>query len=1599
MSEDNKNTKKKSLFRRVLYVALKSPLVFFLLFINIITLVLATPTIQNAISKEIAGYLSEKTGFDFQIEKINLDLNRGLQLNHVSVKDNRNDTLLSAGYLSTSLLRNIIPMVFSGNYNFSTLHIENAKINIFKKDGDSLSNLQLLISRLKLPESGKTECTVFTLKKLVLNNSRISIDNFDLPVTYSASIDQSEFRFKKFDLCGKMLIAEVINLNHPSFYIRSKGYGKAEKNNPETAAFTFPFDIKVERIKINGGRFRLASLNASDLVERPGLVDYKNMDIKSIDLEAKEVVLNREIDWKAKNFYLSFFEKSGFELNEFSFERGNFTRTKMDLGGLVIKTQNTDLTTDIKMVYTKPEDFNDFADNVFFNIKFSDSYLTLADLSYFIRNYEEKKGLEKLFRGRISLNGKVSGLLNDFKTDNIELNIQDKLLLSSDIQCKNLTDKDLLFFNVNNLLLNSSSSFIEELFPKVNLSDRFKKFGKIEFTGSFFGYFNEFNSRGLIKTDIGSADVDLFMSLKNGSKNIKYYGQLLLSDFKLGNFLDQANVGNIGGKIIVLDGTNLTPETIKTDFNAEIDSIEFNNYKYRNVRIDGLLEAKTFIGELAVNDINFDLKLDGKIDYQQNVPVFNFKAILQDADIKALKLFKKDLFVNSEVFIDIFGDKAEDFIGKIKVRNVEISNGKEIATLDSLSIYSAVNKRGERYLDGDSDIFSFYFDGKYKIEKLRNSVFSLFDRHFSKFLVGLKDFKKQEEDFKDFYYNYNFSIFDSENFLSVLTGKPFKAINFSVDGSAYHNSDSIKMQLRFDSLRYDKYVAAGFDSDFNLFQGFGDFKLTTDQLIYNNTVIGNLSFNSDVDKDELYFHTNIDSISSGKNSISFSGRTIPHRDSFEIQLFGGYITVMNDIFEFSGENRLMLGKNYINLYDFNLSDNESRVLLEDVNNNKGIRLNFNRFDANALNLLVKYDKLNFSGYANGFIELEDIFKPEIFESQIEIPELAVNGDLLGSFKSNILIDPAEKDKLLFNAVISGDKPFLLATGNYDFKQKTFFGDFTLDDYPLVFLEHIIGEGATETNGYIDGNLTVKGPFKQININGTGIVNGGSTKVIFLNSRYSFDKQKFNISNKGIDFKGVVFSDENGDQGHVISGGIIYNRFKDWGVDIQLASDKIISLNTSKKDNSDFWGYAVGKTKASFKGLFKETIKMDINITTASESNLTIPVKLYLGTEGGSFINYSKKETDNTQSIPIEEESKIEMELYVNITEESAVTIIMDEKTGDYLKGNGNGIIRMVMNKDKDFDVFGDYRFVKGNYVFKYELLEFGLINKEFIIRPGSHILFSGNIYDANIDIKADYRANRISLYNLLDEYNRIENASYTADVDLILLLGGTLSNPEINFDFNFDNIDERIRSQMISKIQKLKADPNAMYTQAVSLLTFVNFVPDQSLNETFQNETFISSGLAGGVNTISELIANQLSQYVTGLLREMVLGSKVISGVDVSFDHRYNSIIKNKGQPVPGDPGSQHLNMNATLWFNNNKIYVHFGGDYNYLDNGSSSTLRSNYFSQGNVDVGYVVTQDKSLKIKLSFKTEFNEWLGIWENKGGIGVSYGKEFGKIIKEK
>ena len=82
--------------------------------------------------------------------------------------------------------------------------------------------------------------------------------------------------------------------------------------------------------------------------------------------------------------------------------------------------------------------------------------------------------------------------------------------------------------------LSTQMTELKRLLPKLNLPENFNKFGSINYVGNFDGTPKNFNLDGTLKTDIGSAILDMSLDIRNGTSEVKYAGDINLKDFDLG---------------------------------------------------------------------------------------------------------------------------------------------------------------------------------------------------------------------------------------------------------------------------------------------------------------------------------------------------------------------------------------------------------------------------------------------------------------------------------------------------------------------------------------------------------------------------------------------------------------------------------------------------------------------------------------------------------------------------------------------------------------------------------------------------------------------------------------------------------------------------------------------------------------------------------------------------------------------------------------------------------------------------------------------------------------------------------------------------------
>ncbi len=1563
--------------------SLKKLFIVFLIILNMLAIALNSPLIQEEIASNVGDYIYKKTGYGVKLKEVALNINKGIQLKDFSIIDLDNQPMIQAGSFSTSLVDNLLSMFLFNEFDFSEVKLENANLNIVKNKGDERSNLQDFLYKLGNKKRGKSKCAVLDIDRIDMVNVSISNRLFDKPNDELITIEDASIVFDYIDLCKKFIRIKSLDLYRPSVEISRKKNLQLAGNTGKlnTNIINLGFLFKVGHLNIQDGKLKYEKGKKRHYLKKAfDYIDFANLEVDKLNMLVYDMGLDSlgELNFSIKK--MSLIEKNGFTIDNMVIDSGTVNNTGINLKGLNLKTESSRIKGEVALKYKSKKDFNSFEDKVLLKGKFQESQLKFKDIIYFAPKISEESPLVHNKNRLVKFKGNVTGVFNDLKSKSFNINVEDRFNLSTAFRLKNLAVKGMEYLKFTDTKLSSTSKYIAEIADGVNFGSNFPRLGKIEFNGDFEGLLKDFQASGTLVSELGNSNFDLVMKIGDRKEDLRYSGDMSLNSFDLGRFLGNDKIGVLSVKGDIVDGRGFNSANANAKLKAKIDSFEYKGYKYKDVSINGLVKSRRFNGDLSIVDKNINFELDGLIDMEDSIPLYNFKAKINKLDLFALKLYKIPLELKGDVNMDFIGSNVEDFSGKMFLKKFILSNGKKQVVVDSLNVSSVIGDNRERYVDIDSDIFTFYFDGKYKLKSIPKAVYSIFDRNFSKFVVGIKKKNEELDSYKGYYYDFNLDIPDSKDVFEILTGKNISFNNLNLIGSADHRRDSLVLKLNIDTVKYDNNSVVEFTSDFNLYQGYGDFSLNSERAFYNNTNISRLEFDTDISKEELFFQFSVDSIGKSIKDIALSGRTIPFQDSFGIEIYGGHIQAIEDNLEFSGQNRITVGKNYINLTDFVISEDDSKIIFNDINDNKGVEVELEDFDIGMINVLLKYKKLHFTGKSNGFVKVNNIFKEKYVESDIQIPDLKINNKYYGSMDAKIALDTVNRNKLVFNFGLNDVSSHIKSKGFYKIKEKVFYGDFNVDKFPLEFLENIINDGISNTEGVLTANMRVFGPFKKVSITGNGVVYNGQTTVDYIGVPYYFDNQKFTINDKGIDMSGAVIRDEYGNKG-IATGGITFDRFRDFGVDVKLTSDRILALDTNEKMNPDYWGRALGKVSAVFKGKFKNIIYMKIDAETGEGTSLTIPVKLYVDSADKSFINYRKEKKTKVKNKIVNRLKGIDVDMSMKITDAAKMKIIMDPNAGDNLVGRGTGLIRLLVSQDKDIEMYGDFKFETGKYLFTlYEL-----VNKEFTIRPGSKINWYGDPFEGIMDIKADYLANHISLANFISEYIPNNNRNYKGDVALTSMLTGPLLHPNIDFDFSISNVDNSVSSIVVSKLQKLKSSPNAVYTQVVGLLVWGSFLPDENLVGNLGNSGFLASG---GINTISEWLTTKLSGYVTGLLSETIAGSDLISGVDFSLNSTNSSfVVQNDNNLLP-----QYHNLNTTVWLLDDKIKVQFGTDYTGK---SDFGKRNNFISGGNVDVELFLTENKNLRLRLFFKREFDEINTTWENKSGLGFRYSDDFGDI----
>ena len=408
----------------------------------------------------------------------------------------------------------------------------------------------------------------------------------------------------------------------------------------------------------------------------------------------------------------------------------------------------------------------------------------------------------------------------------------------------------------------------------------------------------------------------------------------------------------------------------------------------------------------------------------------------------------------------------------------------------------------------------------------------------------------------------------------------------------------------------------------------------------------------------------------------------------------------------------------------------------------------------------------------------------------------------------------------------------------------------------IFDKYLNAYQISDLKGYANGTVMVTGNIKKPKIDGS--INLKQTEFVYDYLKLkAITEDKVYISNDRIYFDNFKVSDENGNTG-------IINNFR-FGLLGNLNDFKV--LNTKSIDNNLFYGtiYASG-------GLTVEGTPGNFSIyagaTTEAGSRFILPMEDSYRAQNTSYITFA---TANEQETEINDNkfsaNKYSIKLDIDVKPETEVQIVFDPRTGDRIKANGEGMLKVEYNSDDELRLYGEIEITKGDYLFTLE----NIINKRFTIPAGGTITWDGNPYEGKLNLDAVY-STTVSLKELMrEEYDTTDSYNHKANVECHMHLNGNLMSPEIQFSINIPNGSDKVKTKLASLTQ------DEINKQLLYVLVLNQFYDP---NAEMLNQTGTTTNAVGVTTT--QMLSNQLSNWISRIVKDVDVGFKYTPGTEFS---------------------------------------------------------------------------------------------------------------------
>ena len=1305
------------------------------------------------------------------------------------------------------------------------------------------------------------------------------------------------------------------------------------------------------KISVNHFDFRDSEIgyqNFSEKTEKKYFITDLNFDISdfswnrdSVDFIIEELSLNENNNLRINNLSAAF----------------HSVGDTVKINQLNVETQYSAISNS-SLLFDLPEKNSEEELQVDFD--FSHSVISFTDLAQLIPSL---RGMDQV----VDLSGNIYGTVDDLKGKNLVMRTGRNTLAQFDFYVNEISDPQSMYLFLDLKNLKTTFNDISDIKLPVSSDEKhltfpqsFYEAGILNYRGNFTGFLTDFVAYGTLTSDMGTLTTDVSLVPGAGGR-ISYNGKVATENFKFGELFRNEIFGELTFNGSVDGHVNSTSNTFYGKYKGKIARFEVNDYNYENIQIDGRIDNRRFDGVFSINDPNLKFDFIGQVNLNPEIPVFDFKLNILEAHPWKLNLSKN--FPAAEISLSVLanfqGSNIDNLDGMIEVQSGRYSNRNGVLNLKGMELKTAPDATSN-LLSFSSDFFDLKIDGSYHLTSLLNA----FRKSVNRYLPAVDYEKIAQAEKNKFEY-----FFEGKNLDSLIA---VFAPGYRVETPflLYGKLDSEKALFELEGsipafstkgfMAKDIFIGNGpvhglYKSKFRM----GEVMLRNGMKLYNMTVESELSDN--VMENQISW-TNY-------HKLTYSGRiitkaTFSETDSslyphIEIEGYPTKIYVADSLWQIAPFTA-SVDSNAVKINNFRLYNGKQIIKIDGEINEKPSSKLTAVFEHINLWHLNEYMNRDFAvgGTLNGTAGLADFYNERFFFSDLLIEDFVYKDQIIGKISLTNEWDYFENNVDSEIRIEKNERQSLLAHGSYNPTTKDMLYTAKADRLSLVILETLIRKNFSGIHGDASGKLTIYGQPDHIQMDGVLLGENAGLTIDYTKVRYNFTDSVY-FNGDTIKFDKINIEDENGNTG-IFDGSIVHRNFQNMQYDLLLQSPKILAYNTTHQDNSQFFGKIVARGRLDITGR-GNSVHLSGSGTTLNGTAVNISLQDDAEIQQYDFIQFvSQEETEEKEfRFAPRNDGDFNLNLTIHATPDAKVQLIYNSQIGDVIKAQGEGYLNFELDKEGNIYLSGDYTVNKGDYLFTLQ----NVINKRFDIERGGSIIWSGDPYNAIIDINAVYRL-KASVYDMLvHSYNEV-SANQRIPVETKILLSENLSNPEINFEINFPTVD----SYLTSQLRQYFNTPEEMNRQILSLLVLGKFYVPEYMRGTYATQ---NSNLIGA--TASELFSNQLSNWLSQINNNVDIGFNYRPGNQITDDEielALSTQIFNNRVTINGNIGN---NVNPYTG-NNSQLVGDFEVNVKLIPNGK---VQLKAYNQSNNNLIYE-TSPYTQGVGFSFTEEYNTLGDLW---------------------